>query len=127
MGVSPKWIRRQIKAGVIDPARSGNKRNSRFALSDADIDVLRTVLDAGGGAGSRGELARIAELESDRAELLAQVAWTRAVAQEQQKAPEAERGRSERLEAELQVQRTRIEQLKALSALHRLLGRHKAI
>ncbi len=72
-------------------------------------------------------LARITELESDRANLMAQVAWARGVAQEQHKALEVERSRSEKLAADLEAQRTRIEQLKALSLLDRLLGRHKEI
>ena len=58
---------------------------------------------------------------------MAQVAWARGVAQEQQKALEVERSRSERLAADLEAQRARIEQLKALSLLDRLLGRHKRI
>jgi hypothetical protein len=72
-------------------------------------------------------LARITELEADRANLLAQVAWARGVAQEQQKALDAERERSEKLAADLEAQRSRIEELKALSVLDRLLGRHKRI
>lgn len=72
-------------------------------------------------------LARIGQLEADRTNLMAQVAWARAVAQEQQKTLEAERVRSEKLAADLDAQRARIEQLKALSVLDRLLGRHKRI
>lgn len=72
-------------------------------------------------------LARITQLEADRANLMAQVAWARGVAQEQQKALEVERTRSEKLAADLEAQRARIEQLKALSTLDRLLGRHKRI
>jgi hypothetical protein len=72
-------------------------------------------------------LARISQLEADRTNLMAQVAWARGVAQEQQKALEVERQRSDRLTAELEAQRTRVEQLKALTALDRLLGRHKRI
>ncbi len=72
-------------------------------------------------------LARITQLEADRANLMAQVAWARGVAQEQQKALDAERQRAERLAADLEAQRTRIEALKALSLVDRLLGRHKRI
>ncbi|MDO8847349.1 MAG: hypothetical protein Q7W51_03035 [Coriobacteriia bacterium] len=72
-------------------------------------------------------LARISQLESDRTNLMAQVAWARGVAQEQQKALEVERQRAEKLATELEAQRTRVEQLKALTALDRLLGRHKRI
>ena len=72
-------------------------------------------------------LARISQLEADRTNLMAQVAWARGVAQEQQKALEVERQRAEKLAAELEAQRTRVEQLKALTALDRLLGRHKRI
>ena len=72
-------------------------------------------------------LARITRLEADRANLMAQVAWARGVAQEQQKALEVDRTRSEKLAADLEAQRARIERLKALSVLDRLLGRHKGI
>lgn len=72
-------------------------------------------------------LARIGQLEADRTNLMAQVAWARAVAQEQQKTLEVERQRAEKLAADLEAQRARIEQLKALSVLDRLLGRHKRI
>lgn len=72
-------------------------------------------------------LARISELEADRTNLMAQVAWARGVAQEQQKALEVERQRSEKLAADLEAQRARIEALKALTLIDRLLGRHKRI
>lgn len=72
-------------------------------------------------------LARITELEADRTNLMAQVAWARGVAQEQQKALEVERERTRKLEADLEAQRARVEQLKALSALDRLLGRQKRV
>lgn len=72
-------------------------------------------------------LARISQLETERTNLMAQVAWARGVAQEQQKALEVERQRAEKLAAELETQRARIEALKALGPLDRLLGRHKRI
>lgn len=72
-------------------------------------------------------LARIGTLEADRTNLTAQVAWARAVAQEQQKALEVERERAAKLATDLEAQRDRVERLKALSALDRLLGRHKSI
>lgn len=72
-------------------------------------------------------LARISQLEADRTNLMAQVAWAKGVAQEQQKALEAERERTARLETDLAGQRQRIEQLKALSAWDRFLGRHKGV
>lgn len=73
------------------------------------------------------ELVRISQLETERTNLMAQVAWARGVAQEQQKALEVERQRTEKLATDLETQRARVEQLKALSALDRLLGRHKRI
>lgn len=82
-----------------------------------------TTTDTGSGTA----LARISELEADRTNLMAQVAWARGVAQEQQKALEVERQRAEKLAADLEAQRTRIEALKALSLIDRLLGRHKRI
>lgn len=72
-------------------------------------------------------LARISQLETERTNLMAQVAWARGVAQEQQKALEIERQRAEKLAAELEAQRGRVEALKALGPLDRLLGRHKRI
>lgn len=127
IGVTPKWIRRQIKAGIISPERVGNKRNGTFVLSQADVQTLQGFAGSNTGLDERTALARITQLESDRSDLLVQVAWARAIAQEQQKALETEQSRSEKLQAELETQRERIEQLKALSAFDRLLGRHKAI
>lgn len=72
-------------------------------------------------------LARISQLETERTNLMAQVAWARGVAQEQQKALEVERQRTEKLATELETQRARVEALKALGPLDRLLGRHKRI
>jgi len=132
LGVSAKWIRRQIAAGLITPPRQGKKQGGRFLLSDADIDTLRARANKrrgaqGGAVGETAALARISRLEADRTNLLAQVAWARAIVQEQQKALDAERERSERLIADVAEQRERIEALKALSALDRLRGRHKSI
>ena len=132
LGVSAKWIRKQIAAGRITPARQGNKKGGRYLLTDAEIETLRTSAAERRGSGDRagGEavsLARLNRLEADRANLLAQVAWARAIVQEQQKALDAERERSERLMADVAEQRARIEALKALSAFDRLLGRHKSI
>lgn len=83
--------------------------------------------DTQGAAGPGTALARITELETERTNLMAQVAWARGVAQEQQKALEVERQRAEKLTAELETQRARVEALKALGPLDRLLGRHKRI
>ncbi|MDO8879450.1 MAG: hypothetical protein Q7W44_01400 [Coriobacteriia bacterium] len=128
LGATPKWVRRQIAASVITPARTGSKRNGRFLLGDAEVETLRALKDnASGGSDDTTALARIERLEADRANLLAQVAWARAVAQEQQKALEFERERTGTMAAELEVQRARVEQLKALGAIDRLLGRHKSI
>ncbi|MBN2247942.1 MAG: hypothetical protein JW733_04520 [Coriobacteriia bacterium] len=127
LGVSPKWIRERIAEGVVAPERAGTKRNSRFVLSVADLEALRSARDADPAAGGTAVLARINRLESDRTNLLAQVAWARAIAQEQQKALEREQQRSDQLAAELEAQRARIERLKALSVLDRVLGRHKDV
>lgn len=130
LGVSTKWVRRQIAAGLISPGRTGNKRNSRFVLTESDIEALRVRRDAPPATGDAGEgssLARIGQLEADRANLLAQVAWARAIAQEQAKTLESERERAIALAAEVESQRRRVEQLKALSAWDRVRGRHKDI
>jgi|GEM_PF-6011497 len=127
LGVSPKWIRARIAEGIVAPERTGTKRNSRFVLSATDVEALRAARDADPAAGGAAVLARISRLESDRTNLLAQVAWARAIAQEQQKALEREQQRAEQLAAELETQRARIEALKALSVLDRILGRHKSV
>lgn len=127
LGVQPKWIRKQIAEAAITPKRIGSKRNGRFVLSAAEVETLRALVAPEAAAPETSALARIERLEADRANLLAQVAWARAIAQEQQKALEFERERAEKLTAEMSVQRDRIEQLKSLSAVDRLLGRHKRI
>lgn len=127
LGVSPKWIRERIAEGVVTPERAGTRNNSRFILSAADVESLRAARNADPAAGGSAVLARINRLESDRTNLLAQVAWARAIAQEQQKALEREQQRADELAEELAAQRARIERLKALSVLDRILGRHKEV
>jgi len=128
LGVSAKWIRGQVAAGTVAPKRAGGKNDGRLLFSAEELEALRLAKAAEPPVGEETTaIARISRLEADRTNLLAQVAWARAVAQEQQKALEIERARAETLAAELEAQRTRIERLKALSALDRLLGRHKAI
>ncbi len=128
LGVNAKWIRGQVAAGTVSPKRAGGKGDGRFLFTPEVVETLRLAKESEPPAGGETTaIARIARLEADRTNLLAQVAWARAVAQEQQKALEVERERAEKLAAELEAQRTRIERLKALSALDRLLGRHKAI
>ena len=127
LGVSAGWVRAQISAGAVTPARSSEKRNARYLLTEADIETLRSIAAEDPAAGGTAALALVSRLEAERANLLAQVAWERAIAQEQQKSLEAELARTERLSAELDLQHARIEALKALSAWDRFLGRHKAI
>jgi hypothetical protein len=127
LGVTARWIRAQIAADVISPARAGSKRNGRFILSAADVEVLAARAAEDPSAGGAAMLARFTQLEGERANLLAQVAWERAIAQEQQKALEAEHVRVAKLIEDLEAQRVRVEQLKALSAWDRVLGRHKTI
>lgn len=141
LGTTAKWVRRHIADGTIAPKRQGSKRNGRFVLSDTDVEALRArvaaaapaaepaagdppAVDDGGGAIA---LARITQLEADRANLLAQVAWARAISTEQLKTLEAERERAATLAAELEAQRARVEALKSLSILDRILGRHKSV
>jgi hypothetical protein len=136
LGVTAKWIRRQIAAGRIAPRRVGDKRNGRFVLSESHLEVLRGLAAAPPESASavpavRTEdadlLERMDQLGADRTNLLAQVAWARAIVREQESALSIERARSERLEAEVSAQRSRVEALKALSVVDRVLGRHKAI
>ena len=111
LGVPVAWVRSQIAAGAVTPARSSDKPTARYILSDADIAALRAVAAADPTAGGTAALARMSQLETERANLLAQVAWER----------------TSQLAAELDRQRARVEALKALSAWDRVLGRHKAI
>jgi len=127
LGVSAKWVRQQIDAGVVTPARSSAKRNARYHISTDDLAALKLHADADPTAGGPALLARYNQLEAERANLLAQVAWERAIAQEQQKALAAEQQRAEKLAEELEQQRARIEALKSLSAWDRMRGRHKSI
>jgi hypothetical protein len=127
LGVSVAWVRSQIASGTVSPARSSEKPNARYVLSEADIATLQTAAADDSSSGSSAALARVSQLEAERANLLAQVAWERAIAQGQQKALEQELARGERLAADLEIQRQRVEALKALSAWDRLRGKHKAI
>ncbi len=134
LGVTTRWVRTQINAEVISPARAGSKRNGRFVLTAADVETLAARAAEDPSAGGAAMLARFTQLEGERANLLAQVAWERAIAQEQQKALEAEHARVAELVAEVELQRSRVElqrlrveQLKALSAWDRVRGRHKSI
>lgn len=126
LGMPPKWVRARIAEGRIAPPRVGGKRTGRFALSPEDVTAL-SALAAEATAPAATDLARVAQLEADRSNLLAQVAWERAIAQEQGKTLEVERLRIAALEAEVALQRDRVEQLKALTPLDRLFGRHKAV
>ncbi len=127
LGVTVRWIRAQIAAELISPARAGNKRNGRFVLTAAEVDILAGRAAEDPTAGGAAMLARFTQLEGERANLLAQVAWERAIAQEQQKALEAEHARVAQLVQEVEAQRLRVEQLKALSTWDRFRGRHKGI
>jgi hypothetical protein len=140
LGVSAKWIRAQVGTSAVTPGRSSDKRNARYLFSEADIATLRALAlhpePAPTAPPATAEnpapeppavLARVTQLEAERANLIAQVAWERAIAQEQQKALEAERARTAKLAADLELQHSRIEALKALSAWDRVIGRHKAV
>ncbi|MEI7813237.1 MAG: hypothetical protein WCJ13_00410 [Coriobacteriia bacterium] len=127
LGVTARWIRAQIASDLICPTRIGSKRNGRFALTAADVEALAARAAEDPSSGGAAMIARFTQLEGERANLLAQVAWERAIAQEQQKALEAEHARVLALAADLDLQRLRVEQLKALSAWDRVLGRHKSI
>jgi DNA-binding transcriptional MerR regulator len=138
LGVSAKWIRAQVAASAVTPGRSSDKRNARYLFSDADIATLRALAENPGPSPATAPaenpapeppaaLARVTQLEAERSNLIAQVAWERAIAQEQQKALEAERVRTAKLAADLELQHSRIEALKALSAWDRVIGRHKAV
>lgn len=111
------------KLVALKKAPAGKKRASEAPKADG----APSESAAGTPATPETALARISQLETERANLMAQVAWARGVAQEQQKALEMERQRSEALAAELEAQRARVEALKALGPLDRLLGRHKRI
>ena len=153
LGVSPRWVRARIAEGAISPKRAAGGRSGRYAVTDADVAVLRGLAAAPAAvpsepaagapqsadgpqpAGAQSPetpvtadaLARIGKLEAERANLLARLAWEHATAEAQGKALDEERRRVDALTAEVAAQRTRVEQLKALSAWDRVIGRHKAI
>jgi hypothetical protein len=127
LGVKSDWVRARIADGSVSPARGKGRRKADPVLSDADVESLRALAAEDPSTGGPALLARYSQIETERANLLAQVAWERAIAQEQQKSLELERGRAEQLATDLAEQRARVEALKALSAWDRMLGRHKAI
>jgi hypothetical protein len=120
-------VKRDETSLRVKPKKAGAK------ASGAKLSSPKTATDTGipqveqPKVGGETALARISQLEADRTNLMAQVAWARGIASQQQKAPEGERDRTRKLEADLEAQRARIEQLKALTTLDRLLGRHKRI
>lgn len=119
---------KRVKAAKgASPKGGGAKGSVKPAEATSGTDIPQLDAEAAVPTGSGEALARIGQLEADRTNLMAQVAWARAVAQEQQKTLEIERARAEQLMADLAAQRQRIEQLKSLSLLDRLLGRHKRI
>lgn len=123
---SAKATKRRLKSPK-KLAASGPESQGRTAPQPTETAPAEAPADALATGAEATLLARIDSLETDRTNLMAQVAWARAVAQEQQKTLEVERERAAKLTAELDAQRARVEQLKALSALDRLLGRHKGI
>jgi excisionase family DNA binding protein len=142
LGVTPSWIEDQIASGRIKPKKGRGKYSGKPYLSKADREKL-------GELWSRSPipeveplsdmpsddlppavstlLARYSDLEAERANLLAQIAWERALARERETALDLEQKRGEQLSADLEVQRRRVEALKALSTWDRMLGRHKSI
>jgi DNA-binding transcriptional MerR regulator len=127
LGVTAKWIRDRIAEGAVSPERAGGGRNGRYALTDADLELLRSRAAANTERPKRDVLAKIETLEAERANLLARLAWEHATARANEQALEQERRRVEALTAEVAAQRTRVEELKALSVFDRLVGRHKGI
>jgi hypothetical protein len=127
LGVSPRWVRARIAEETISPKRAGGKRGGPYAISEADVEILRGLATKSAPPAGPDALARIGKLEAERANLLARLAWEHATADARQQAIDEEKKRVEQLTAELALQRARVEQLKALSAIDRLLGKHKAI
>jgi len=142
LGVTTSWIEEQIAAGHVKPGRGRGKYSDRPYLSKNDVATLQHLWSRSPipevepvSAIPADELppavstllARYSDLEAERANLLAQIAWERALARERETALDLEQKRNEQLAAELEAQRTRVEALKALSAWDRIRGRHKAI
>jgi DNA-binding transcriptional MerR regulator len=127
LGISPRWIRARIADGAISPKRANGRRGGPYVLSDTDVEALRGIAAEATAQADGTALARIGQLEAERANLLARLAWEHATAEARQQAIEEEKHRVEQLTAELAAQRGRVEQLKALSLVDRVLGRHKAI
>ena len=142
LGVTTSWVEEQIAAGRVKPGKGRGKLSDRPYLSKRDIDTLRELWSRAPipeveplsaiptdelPPGVSTLLARYSDLEAERANLLAQIAWERALAREREAALELEQKRNEQLAAELDAQRTRVEALKALSTWDRIRGRHKSI
>ena len=141
LGVTPSWIEEQIAAGHVKPGKGRGKLSGRPYLTKSDRDKLselwsRAPIPEVEAFGASTEelppavstlLARYSDLQAERANLLAQVAWERALAREREAALDLEQKRSEQLAADLETQRQRVEALKALSAWDRVRGRHKKI
>lgn len=142
LGVTTGWVKEQVAAGKVKPRKGRGKQAGRPVFSKKDRETLKElwsrapIPEVESAPGIPADelppavgtlLARYSDLEAERANLLAQIAWERALAREREKALELEQDRSRQLAEEVAVQRTRIEALKALSTWDRIRGRHKAI
>jgi hypothetical protein len=127
LGVSAISVRAWIADGAITPQRARGGHSGPYAITDAEVEVLKALAVKTAAKADSGALARIGKLEAERANLLARLAWEHATGEASQHALEDERRRSEALATEVANQRTRVEQLKALSAWDHLRGRHKNI
>ena len=142
IGVTTSWVEEQIAAGHVRPTKGRGKYSGRPYLSKKDCDTLRALWSRAPipeveaytaiptdelPPAVSALLARYSNLEAERANLLAQIAWERALAREREAALDLEQKRSEQLAVDLEAQRQRVEALKALSAWDRIRGRHKQI
>ena len=120
VGASVSWLRGLIRRGTIDPAKVQGKHGPEYRLNDGDLEAARSAYPdkASRSAGTR--LARVEELQADYTRVLVEMSAERARA-------EAERERAERAEDALARERERVEALKSLGVVDRLLGRHKRV
>lgn len=118
IGASVSWVRKQIRAGNLQPTLYVGKHGQQYGFTEADLDAARGLYHA------RKRKTDALVVHSEESERLQQAIAAIASAQA---TAESERLRAERAEQSLATAQQRIESLKAMGVLDRLLGRHKRV